>query len=107
MSPAHIHAGEHAEGLYVPDENVVLYRQRSGTFGSSIYSITDKKELLEELQPLLNGDTPKVETVTYSEIKEFQYDEAKLRDLIQSTKSKMELQNKVETGIEALLKEAK
>ena len=106
-SPFHIHAGSHTKGVYVPDENVILYKEQHGTFGGHTSSFTDRQELLDEMRPLLEGTTPNVEGVTYSGIKEFEYDGAKLKELIQNAKLERELRDKVGTGIDALLEEAK
>jgi hypothetical protein len=106
-SPIHIHAGSHIKGVYIPYENVILYREQHGTFGGSTYSLTDRQELLNEMQPLLNGVTPNVKGVTYSEIKEFEYNGTKVKELIQNARLERELKGKVESGLDALLEQAK
>jgi hypothetical protein len=106
-SPIHIHAGSHTNGVYIPDENVILYREQHGTFGGSTSSFTDRQELLDEIQPLLNGAIPNVEGVTYSGTKEFEYDGTKVKELIQNARLERELKGKVESGLDALLEQAK
>ena len=103
----HIHAGSQTKGVYIPDESVILYREQRGTFGGITYSFTDRQKLLDEMQLLLNGATPNVEGVTYSGIKEFEYDGTKVKELIQNARLERELKGKVESGLDALLEEAK
>jgi len=106
-SPVHIHASSHASCFYVPDEKIVLYIEQHGTFGGRYYSLTDKAEILEEARNITEGNTPNVKNVTFSDIKEFEYESSKLRELMQNIRSKSELQTKVEAGIEDLLKQLK
>lgn len=104
-SPVHIHAGSYASCFYVPDEKVVLYREQHGTFGGKDYSLTDRVEILEEARNIAESKTPNVRNVTFSDIKEFEYESSKLRELIRNIRSKSELQTRVEAGIEDLLKQ--
>ena len=106
-SPMHIHAGSYTNGVYIPDERVVLFKEQHGTFGGHTASFTDRQELLDEMQPLLEGRTPNVEGVTYSGIKELEYDGTRLKELIQNARLERELKGKVESGLDALLEEAK
>lgn len=106
-SPIHIHAGSYIRGVYIPDERVVLLREQHGTFGGHTTSYADNKEFLDEIQPLSEGGFPNREGVTYSRIKEFEYDETKLKELIQNAKLERELKNKVESGIDAFLEEVR
>ena len=101
----HIHAGEYASCFYVPDENIVLYREQHGTFGGKDYSLTDRAEILEEARAIAGNRTPKGEGVTFFGIREFDYDNSRLRALIQDARLKAELEPKVKSGIEDLLKE--
>jgi hypothetical protein len=101
----HVHACSSVRGIYIPDEKLVLYREKRGRFGGFTFSFTDRKEFLDEMRPLLDGTTPNVEGVSYSGIKGFEYDEARLRELIQIVKLERDLRNKVQSGISALLEE--
>ena len=105
-SDFHIHAGSYTKGVYIPDEKLVLFREQHGSFGGHTASFTDRKELLDEMSPLLEGRTPNVDGVTYSGIKVLEYDGARLKELIQNARLGRELRDKVESGIDALLKEA-
>lgn len=107
ISTFHIHASSSIRGVYIPDENIILYKEQHGTFGGNTSSFSNRQEILDEVRPLLEGITPNVERVTYSGIKEFEYDGAKLKELIQNAKLERELRDKVRTGIDALLEEAK
>ena len=107
QSPIHIHAGSYTQGVYVPDERVVLFKEQHGTFGGNTVSLTDRQEFLDEMRPLLEGKTPNVNGVTYSGIKELEYDGTRLKELIQNARLEIELKDKVESGIDALLDEAK
>ncbi len=117
-SPINIHAGYYADCFYVPDENLVLYKEQYGSFGGQDYSLTKKDRILKEARSLAKGKIPKAENVSFSDIKEFEYDSSKLLELIQNTRLKSvleliqntrlksELQTKVKYGIEYLLKQS-
>ena len=106
-SSFHIHAGSYIKGVYIPDENVILYKEQHGTFGGNTSSFTDGQEILDEIQPLLSGASPNVEGVTYSRVKEFEYDGTILKELIQNARLERELRDKFESGLATLLEEAK
>ena len=103
----HMYGSSRAKGVYIPDESVVLYKEQRGVFGETTYSFTDRQEILDEMQSLLKGASPNVEGVTYSEIKEFEYDGTRLKEIIQNARLKRELRDKVKFGIDALLEETK
>jgi len=106
-SPIHIHAGSYANCFYIPNENLVLCKEQYGSFGGQDYFLTDRTKMLEEARAIAEGRTPSVEGVSFSDIKEFEYDSSRLRELIQNTRLKTELQTKVKSGIEDLLKQIK
>jgi len=107
-SPFHIHAGSYYDCFYISDENIVLYKEQQGSFGSENYSFSNRAEILiEEAKIIAEGKTPSLGGVSFSDIKEFEYDSLKLRDLIQNTKLKVELEIKVKSGIEDILKQIK
>ncbi|MFH1590042.1 MAG: hypothetical protein ABIB43_05745 [archaeon] len=103
----HIHSSNYMTGVYVPKENVVLTTEQHGTFGGHTYSIVDNKLFLSEMQKLLEGKDPAIPGVTYSKMKEFEYDGQKLKDLIVNLKSEKELKKTNKSGIEELLEAAK
>lgn len=104
-SSRHVHEGHYANCFYVPDENIVLYKEQHGTFGGEDYSLTDRAKSLEEAKSIASGRTPNVNGVTFSNIKKFEYESSKLLELIKNARLKAELQTKVESGIEDLLKQ--
>ena len=106
-SQMHIHANSDTEGVYIPDENVVLYQEQHGSFGRHTTSIVDRKEFLDEIKPLAKRKTPNKEGVIYSGIVESEYDDKKIKDIIQDAKKERDLRKNVESRIEALLEEAK
>lgn len=99
QSGFHIHSFSSAEGFYLPEKNLVLFKEGHGTFGGSTCSLTQKPEFLEELQGVLEGKSPEDSAIKYSKIKEFDYDDAKLLSLVESTQAKDALEEKVESGI--------
>ena len=104
-SPIHIHAGSYASIFYIPDEEIILFKEQLGTFGKNEYSLTDKAEILEEAKVIAEGRIPDVQAVSFSDIKEFEYESSRLRELIQNARLKTDLETKVKSGIEDLLKQ--
>lgn len=105
-SPIHIHAGRYANAFYVPDEDVLLFSEQHGTFGGRDFSLTTNERPLDEARAIARGEIPSLDGVTYSNIRKFDYDESRLRDLIQDARLKAELEPRVKSGIEKLLKYA-
>jgi hypothetical protein len=97
----HIHAYSSADIFYVPDENLILFREQHGSFGGRDYSFTDRPELLDEATTVMQGS--KVEGIEISDVREFEYDKTKIKELIREVKLKAELETKVRSGIEELL----
>ncbi|MCK4614483.1 MAG: hypothetical protein KAU14_06745 [Thermoplasmata archaeon] len=104
-SPIHIHAASYASCFYLPDEKIVIFREQHGTFGGKDYSLTEREEILEEARIITEGKTPDVEGVSFSHVKEFEYETSKLLKLIRNAELKAELETKVKAGIEELLKQ--
>ena len=98
----HIHAFSSADMFYIPDEEVVLFREQYGSFGGQYYSLTDRKEILDEIKAVLQSH--KVDGVEISNVKEFEYEDAEIRKLIRDARAKSELEAKVRSGIEELLR---
>ncbi len=101
----HIHAGSYADCFYIPNENLVLYKEQHGSFGGQSYSLTDRAEILGQARAIAEGKIPNVKGVTFSDTKEFEYDNSKLQELMQNARLKTELETKVKSGIEELLKQ--
>ena len=104
ISPIHIHAGSYARVFYVPDEDVLLFAERHGTFGGTQFSLTANESSLDEARAIARGEIPNLDGVAYSNIREFDYEDSRLRALIQDARLKAELEPKVQSGIEGLLK---
>lgn len=101
----HIHAYSSADIFYIPDENLILFAERHGTFGGCDYSFTKRRELLDEAKSVIRCS--KIEGIEISNVKEFEYDSQKIKQLIQDAKLKSKLETKVRSGIEKLLKQIK
>ena len=65
--------------FYIPDKNLILFREQHGSFGGRDYSFTDSPELLDEANSVVQGS--KVEGAEISAITEFEYDDAKIKRL--------------------------
>lgn len=103
MSKFLAHADSYIEGVYVPEENVILVREKQGPFGCYTYAVLDKPLLLPEIKRELSGETQNTEGVIYSKIREFEGDTATIRKIIQLSRVENELKAKVDSGIEGLL----
>lgn len=119
-SRLHIHAFSHARGFYIPNEEIVLFREQRGTFGGQEYSLNDDEKFLGEVKKAIanpelfseeskemHEGVPIMKDVTYSNIKEFEYDDSKVQQLIQEARLAKELEGKVQSGIESLLEQVK
>jgi len=89
--------------FFIPKVNVILVKEQIGSFGGLTYTISDRLEILKEANEIAKGKIPKVESVTFTDIKDFDIDDQKLNVLIQNAKLQKELELKVEKGIEMLL----
>ncbi len=106
-SGIHIHAYSSAACFFVPDEQVVFFADQRGTFGGVSYSITDREEMLEEANLLLQGESPSSKEIKYSDIKELEFEDEMILSLVKDAKRGKELEEKVKAGIAELIKEAK
>jgi hypothetical protein len=101
-SDFHVHAFSSAECFYIPNENVVLGIEQLGSFGRINYYLTDRAEILEEAKVIEQGKIPLIENITFFNIKKFEVDNSKIRELIIEARLKKELEEKVKLGIESL-----
>ncbi len=106
-SRMHIHAWSGGNMFYIPDEKAVLTIEQHGSFGSKTFSVVDNKRILKIAKALSEGKDPDIEGVKYSDAKEFEYDSEKLHELVENARNGRALEEKVKTGIEDLLKQAK
>lgn len=103
----HATAGNFARLFYVPDEDVILVNEEAGTFETGNFSLFKRPELLGEVKAVLDGKSPGVDGVNYSEPKEFDYDDSILTRLIRDAKAKNEIDLNVEFGIKDLIEKVK
>ena len=96
-----------ARCLYIPEEDVLLANVSVGVYGYSHHmGIVTQPDRLEEAKMISQGTTPYGgKYVEFRAIKEFEYDDSKLRELIQNAKSKAKLKTKVLEAFEKILKE--
>ncbi len=106
-SGEHVHAGAYASCFFVPDKQVVIFAEQEGSFGGVIYSITDREAMLREAQLIANGEIPEIDLISFSDIKDFEYDDHKIKELIDDAKSAKELEARTKSSIEQLLEAVK
>lgn len=103
-SSFHLHASSWADLLYVPDEGVILYRQKVGTFGDYSYSLTENAELLQEAKGIVEGKVPK--EMDASQCKFLECQPSQIKELVRAARQKQELEEQVSKGIERLIARA-
>lgn len=101
-SPVHIHAGECARCFYVPSEQTVLYTVQHGTFGGDDASFTTEQFMLDEAEEIMVGRLPQVDGVTFSDMKELEFDQYTITSLLDDARAKRALDERVQTGFEKL-----
>lgn len=101
----HIHAFSSADMFYIPGKKIILCKEQHGSFGSQDYSLTKRKELLDEVKSVMQGS--KIEGIEIRNLKEFEYEDRKIEQLIQDASLKSELEAKVKSGIEKLFEQIK
>ncbi|HLC88792.1 MAG TPA: hypothetical protein VJG49_02025 [Candidatus Nanoarchaeia archaeon] len=107
QSTIHVHARLRASYFFIPDRQVVLFAEKQGNFSGTSYSISEREDILREAQALSEGKVPEINNVEYSNIKAFDYDDTRLRSLIEQAKQGKDLEEKVIAGIKDLMKEVK
>ncbi len=96
------------EGFYVPSENVILlFRDQIENINRRCISVVDKSPILKEIRSVLERKIIKINGITYSKFKEFEYDDSEIKELIQNARLEEEMKEKVESRIETILKEIK
>ncbi|MCH8003583.1 MAG: hypothetical protein IH934_03035 [Nanoarchaeota archaeon] len=91
-----VHLLSSASIFFIPDENYVLTVNKHGTGGRW-------GNILDEAQAITRRDTPTDPNVTYSNIREFDYDALRLRMLMQDRTLRDELGTKIRIETEELL----
>lgn len=100
----------YSEVFYIPNENAILFFRREalrGGFSRSDYSFSDNNdgEYLQEAKSIESGKVPKKSHIYFSDIKTVECKDSKIIELIKSVKLREELNAKVESGIEGLMKQ--
>lgn len=99
------------EVFYIPNENAILFFRREAlpaSYSRCKYSFldnTDGGEHLEEAKSIESGKVPKKDKIYFSNIKTFECEDSKIIELIKNAKLREELNAKVKSGIEGLLKQ--
>lgn len=101
-SQVHIHAGEYAQCFYVPSEQTMLYMVQHGTFGGDDVLHTTEKHMLAEAEEIMVGRLPQVDGVTFSDMKELEFDQYTITSLLDDARAKKALDERVRTGFEKL-----
>lgn len=99
--------GEEADCFFVPDEDVLLVRAWYTESKIMAYTIIDDPNhgsFLYEGREIAKGEHPQGPGLTISNIRRFEYETSKLRQLIKQAKLKKKLETEVSNGIEKLLK---
>ncbi len=84
--------------FYLPDKEIVLFSRQAGD-----WDLVDRGEMILEGGAISAGRIPIVKGVRYSNIKQFDYDENKLGQLIRDLKSRNKLDDEIALGIEYLV----
>jgi len=92
----HIHAGSFVKGVYIPDKDVILYKESHGTFGGHTSSILEEGENLDAIKDVLKKKSMEIniDGVVYSNIREFECNEAKTKELIEKTRREIRSKDK-------------
>ena len=106
-SPIHAGQGSRGQYLYVPNEDVCLFKALELDVVQQ-FGLIRNQNRLNVARSIARGETPSGDNnIIYSNIREFEYDNSKLQALIQDARLQAELQTKVQSGIEELLEQAK
>lgn len=100
----------HADCFFIPKENILFVRERCGD--DQFYEIIKKDYILEETRSLIGGVDPYenkrgpnvIGIPDFSNIKRFEYNDEKIREILRDIRNRDNLLEKVESGIEELLK---
>ena len=65
------------------------------------------EEILREAKIIARGEIPKVRGVEFSDVKELEYSDEKLKELIEKARLKRKLEIEVERGVEEILEKVK
>lgn len=91
--------GSSAEIVYFPDEKIAMSKLDVGE-----YELNTNKEILTEGKKILKDKKPYSKSATISDIKIFEADAEKIRELTKALKVKDTLQKKIDEDVEELFK---
>lgn len=86
--------------FYIPDENVVLYKQQQGSFNGQDYFYTDEQKSLSE--GLLVRENIPIEGAEIENRQIFDINAEELKQLIKDIKAKPELETRITKGMAEL-----
>lgn len=101
----HIHAGSVADMFYIPQMNIAIGQETIGTFGSSSMFLTDVDYILKEGECLKLGQIPETEGCSFKNIKEFEWNDWEITDLVEKLKQYKKLKTETEETIKKLLED--
>src|SRR3989344_3364529 len=105
-SNLHMHAGSYADMSYIPEKNIVIFNEQHGTFGGFTLSISEDNSILEEAKAVSQGNIQVQRNLEIYSVKEMDYDETKLTELIENARLRKDLDGKVASAYHDLFDEA-
>jgi len=101
-SPIHIHAGETAKMIYVPEKKLAIGLNTYGTFGTEKPFLSELDYIIKEGEELEKGKTPHAENCRFENIKTLLYDDELLEIMIEKLRKIKDYTERVKTNIEVL-----
>lgn len=108
QSKLHRQSNASASCLYIPDENVLLFKEKRGMFGATDYSLAMDTDILEEAKAVEQETDNFINKkgVVFSNIHTISYDKRKVVRLIKKILTKHTLEPVIKCGIEGILEKA-
>jgi hypothetical protein len=101
----HIHAGQYASCIYLPEEKIILISEQKGSFGV-IYTMKEDQASIDEAEKILNGSLTRQELGTRIQGFTIEVDDPEtmkvMTDLIADVRMKDELTKKVKSTMDQL-----
>jgi len=100
----HIHGQIYTYCLYVPERQVILYDEISGTFGGTTYGVTRDEMMLAEAVQIMGG-ARKLQggEIEVSAVREIEVDAAKVDEIIKAADENARLTKIVVEGVDGLI----
>jgi len=99
-APHYRNISSYANIFYIPDLNVVLFKEQKGGFEICEYGLSNEN-MLKEAKAVEEDST--IKGIEICDIKTFDYNKEKLKELVNKAKQKFVLKKDVTEGIEELL----